>query len=418
MNMGAATATPADGPEKPVETSDGRCPCCGANTPPQPFYRVSKIPIQSCVLLDSPEEARGYERRDLELAHCTRCGFIFNHIFDSEIVEYAAVTEESQHYSGTFSGFAKKLAREIATTYPLGGKHVLEIGCGKGDFLIELCSLADCTGLGIDPGFRHERLEKTEFAAGYDTQRIKFISDYFGPAYRHFKADLVMCRHTLEHIPDVLRFVMDIRNNIGDAPNVGVFFETPDAERVLSEGAFWDIYYEHCSYFTCDTHSELFKRAGFVIDDVRLDYGDQYIIQFAHPAAQDDARRGQRYEGVRRTQQLVEDFPDKVAMVQDKWRSFIREKAAAGKTIVTWGGGSKSVAFLTTLGLDDVIRSVVDINPFKQGKYLPGTGHKVISPNALADVDPDVVIVMNPIYVGEISGMLQNLGLSCEVTAV
>ncbi len=392
------------------------CPCCLTDTPPEVFYRVSQIPIQSCVLLNTVDEARSYPVRDLELAHCRQCGFIFNHIFDSGIVEYAAVTEESQHYSGTFSRFAKSLAREIASTYPLDQKHVLEIGCGKGDFLIELCSLADCTGLGIDPGFSQERLAKTEFAAGYDATRIKFISDYFRSPHPDLKADLIMCRHTLEHIPDVRNFVASIRDSIGTATGVGVFFETPDADRVLAEGAFWDIYYEHCSYFTCGTHASLFKRSGFEIDSIRLDYADQYIIQYAHPTAKSSADSAATDEA--RISELVHSFPDKVSGVQNHWQGYIREKSAAGKTLVTWGGGSKSVAFLTTLGIGDAVRNVVDINPFKQGKYLPGTGHKVISPDELRKVRPDIVIVMNPIYIDEIAATLQALELSCEIVAV
>ncbi|MEM8976335.1 MAG: class I SAM-dependent methyltransferase, partial [Pseudomonadota bacterium] len=290
-----------------------KCPCCGSEAKREVIYRVNSIPIQSCVLLDRYEDAISYEKRDLELAYCTACGFIHNQIFDATIVEYAAVTEESQHYSGTFSGFAKRLAKEIAETYPLDGKHVLEIGCGKGDFLIELCALADCTGLGIDPGFSHTRLNATEFAQGYDTDRIKFISDYFDTSYLHLKADLIMCRHTLEHIPDVATFVGNIRESIGNCQGTGVFFETPDAERVLAEGAFWDIYYEHCSYFTSASHAGVFKHNGFNVDAIRLDYDAQYIIHYSSPAAQNSGSLNSAFGNLDSIQQLVDAFPAKVA---------------------------------------------------------------------------------------------------------
>lgn len=402
---------------KDQEVRPGACPCCGSSNKNR-LYTVRNIPIQSCVLLETREQALNYPRRDLELVNCRDCGLIRNHIFDANIVEYEAVTEESQHFSGTFNAFAKRLAQEVAEKYDLNGKHVLEIGCGKGDFLVELCSLGACTGLGIDPGFRQERLDAVSAQNDKDTRKLSFISDYFGPGYSHLKADLIMCRHTLEHIAPVADFVKNIRINIGERQDVLVFFETPDAERVLAEGAFWDIYYEHCSYFTRATHALLFRKMGFEVPEIRLDYDDQYIIHYARPSRSPIATSPGEAEELATMQHLADAFPEKVQQVQDHWRSFVRKAYKAGKRVVTWGGGSKSVSFLTTLGLQDEIDRVVDINPFKQGKYLPGTGHQVVSPEALRDIKPDVVIVMNPIYVDEIKKNLNELGLAPDVVAV
>ena len=107
-----------------------------------------------------------------------------------------------------------------------------------------------------------------------------------------------------------------------------------------------------------------------------------------------------------------------MAKVQRHWRDFIERKRKAGKKIVLWGGGSKAVAFVTTLGLNDELASIVDINPFKQGKFLPGSGHQATAPKDLKKIMPDVVIVMNPIYVPEIRKSLNELGLAPEVVAV
>ncbi|MGE0766690.1 MAG: class I SAM-dependent methyltransferase [Hyphomicrobiaceae bacterium] len=404
---------------RPSDTSrQSACPACGSARPRDVIYRVDHIPIQSCVLLTSRDEAVNYPRRDLELVCCRDCGFICNHIFDQSIVEYATVTEESQHFSGTFNGFAKRLAREIADRVPLDHKHILEIGCGKGDFLIELCKLANCTGLGIDPGFSHVRLDATDFNKDYDTARIKFIADYYGPAYMHLAADLIMCRHTLEHIGPVAQFVRDIRAGIAHKFDTKVFFETPSADRVLTEGAFWDIYYEHCSYFTPGTHAELFMREGYDVDEVRLDYDDQYIIQYARPHSSDRPKACESKATAASISALVETFGPRVTETQERWGNLIREWHARGKRVTAWGGGSKCVSFLTTLKLDREIAGVVDINPFKQGKFLPGTGHQVIAPKDLKAVSPDVVIIMNPIYVQEISEFLRDIDLAPTIIAV
>ena len=90
-----------------------------------------------------------------------------------------------------------------------------------------------------------------------------------------------------------------------------------------------------------------------------------------------------------------------------------------GRRVVLWGGGSKGVSFLTGLGitLDDV-QYVVDINPNKTGTFMAGTGQEIIAPQFLVDYQPDVVIVMNPIYRNEIRRDLKEMGLSPQVLTV
>ena len=78
----------------------------------------------------------------------------------------------------------------------------------------------------------------------------------------------------------------------------------------------------------------------------------------------------------------------------------------------------KGVSFLTTLGLTEEVAAVVDINPYKQGKFVPATGHEVIAPTALSDIRPDLVIVMNPIYENEVAANLRAMNLRSEVIAL
>jgi hypothetical protein len=85
---------------------------------------------------------------------------------------------------------------------------------------------------------------------------------------------------------------------------------------------------------------------------------------------------------------------------------------------VVWGSGSKGVAFLSALGGGSEIEYVVDINPFRQGKFMAGTGQEIVSPAFLADYKPDVAIAMNPIYRGEIQDDLRRMGLPTVVQAV
>ena len=100
------------------------------------------------------------------------------------------------------------------------------------------------------------------------------------------------------------------------------------------------------------------------------------------------------------------------------WKRKIETVRNNGLRAVIWGSGSKCVAFLSTLGITDEIEFVVDINPYRQGKYLPGSGKPIVAPAFLKDYRPDVVIAMNPIYLDEIRNDLRNLDLEPELTAV
>jgi SAM-dependent methyltransferase len=388
-----------------------RCPCCGGSDT-HIMYRVPSIPVHSCILLETEEAARAFPRRDLELAFCHDCGFVFNGRFDETVMGYSTNFEESQHFSGTFNSFAKGLAAEIADKCEAPGKRALEIGCGKGEFLREFCRVGKCQGIGIDPGYRAD--------AGRDNvdASVEFIVDHFGAKYQGLVADITLCRHTLEHIASVAPFTASIRRMLAARADAWVVFETPDAARVLAEGAFWDIYYEHCSYFSAGTHARLFRSQGFEVTDLSLAFDRQYIIQYARPASGPTQPKLALEDDIEEMRGLADGFPMHVAKVRNHWLRRVRETAAAGQKIVLWGGGSKGVSFLTTLGLTSEVAALVDVNPYKQGKFAPGSGHQVLAPTALREARPDLIIVMNPIYLAEIGSMVSELGLASVIEPV
>ena len=84
-----------------------------------------------------------------------------------------------------------------------------------------------------------------------------------------------------------------------------------------------------------------------------------------------------------------------------------------------WGAGAKGVTFLNVLAIQpEFIPYVVDINPRKQGMYVPGTGQQIVHPERLRAYAPDVIFVMNPNYREEISEMVRNAGASGEIVSV
>ena len=335
-----------------------------------------------------------------------------NSAFDPTVHEYSTRYEETQGFSPTFNAFARGLAKQLVERHELKGKTVLEIGCGKGEFLALLCELADANGIGVDPAYVPERMAEEH------QQRIRFIQDFYGEKYADLAADMICCRHTLEHIAPTHDFMSSLRRTIGDRRDTVVFFELPDALRVLQEGAFWDIYYEHCSYFTTGSLAHLFRATGFEVTDLEVVYDNQYLLITATPADSPTKQKLPLEDDLDAVREVAHEFPSVVADVQQKWRSAAAEIRAAGERAILWGAGSKGVAFLTTLGLGDEIAYCVDINPYKQGKFMPGSGHEVSGPERLETDPVEHIFVMNPVYMDEIGQDLGRRGISAQLHAV
>ena len=389
--------------------SAGVCPSC-TGVLGQPFYEVHDIPVHSTLLFSTRREAVSFPRGDLLLALCPFCGFITNTRFSTEHQEYSSRYEETQGFSKTFVRFHVDLAQRLIERFDLRRKRILEIGCGKGEFLNLLCSLADNTGIGFDPVYVPER-DTADLG-----DRVTFIRDLYSEKYAHERADFVCCKMTLEHVPDTLEFVAMIRRALEGSPDTVVFFQVPDMMRILRERAFWDVYYEHCSYFTGESMRRLFTRAGFAVLDVWNEYSDQVLMIAARPAARvhPDTAESERLS----MDDLVRTFGREVERSISDWRDRLRAHQSAGRTTVVWGAGSKAVAFLTKIGRDIDIRYAVDVNPYKHGTFLAGTGQEIVAPAFLKECRPDIVLVMNPVYVDEISEDLRGLGVEAEILAL
>ena len=385
------------------------CPSCSA-AELTIFYEVNKVPVHSVLLLSSREEALNYPSGDIALAHCHNCGFITNIKFDPSLHEYSSRYEETQGFSPTFNVFHQRLAQHLIEKFDLQNKDVLEIGCGKGEFLALLCDLGRNRGIGFDPAYVPGRVR---------SERVTFIKDFYSEKYADHAADFICCKMTLEHIQDVSDFISVIRRSIGDNEETIVFFQVPDVRRILREVAFWDIYYEHCSYFSLGSLAKVFHSSGFEIIDLWGDYGDQYLMIACRPRVK--AKNG-AIEGENDLDELhkeVDLFVSAYPQKSEEWSSRLHSFKEEGRKVVLWGGGSKGVAFLTTLRLGlDTIEYVVDINPFKTGCFMAGTGQEVVSPDFLNTYKPDIVIVMNPVYREEIRKDLLKRGLSPRLLTV
>ncbi|WP_216843530.1 class I SAM-dependent methyltransferase [Phytoactinopolyspora alkaliphila] len=363
--------------------------------------------------MDDQQTALDFPRGELDLAFCTGCGFVYNQLFDPSHNAYSSDYEETQGFSPLFREFIKDLAERWVQRYDLAGKKVVEIGCGKGEFLAEMVRAGVASGIGVDPGVHPERIDDDV------ANRLTWVKGFFPEDFPLIDADAVICRHTLEHIAPVADWMRTVRESIGERTDTVVLFELPDVSRVLEEGAFWDVYYEHCTYFTAGSLARLFRRTGFEIVDQWTAYDDQYLIIEARPATPgaEDAAEGDDENAA--TGSAADRFAAAHAEMIGRWRTRLQTVAAQGGSSVIWGSGSKGVAFLAALGDDAaLVTAAVDINPFKHGKYMAGSGHRIIAPKELTEFQPDLVIAMNSAYLEEIGSDLDALGLRPSLEAV
>jgi SAM-dependent methyltransferase len=390
---------------------DHVCPNCGS-VGMSVFYKLESVPIHSVLLLPTQGEALNHPKGDMALGFCRACGFISNVAFDPSPQEYSSRYESTQAFSPTFSAFAHRLATRLIDQYDLHGKDIIEIGCGQGEFLTMLCELGGNRGIGFDPAYVGGREESQAHSL------VTFVRDFYSEKYADCRSDFVCCKMTLEHIPDTADFVSTVRRSLGDQSDTIVFFQVPDVTRILRELAFWDIYYEHCSYFSPGSLARLFRKCGFDVMNLAVEYDGQYVMIEARPG---DGRGGTFPEQEDDLEDLARDvayFSENCSHKLDAWRRDLQRIRQTEQRAVIWGASSKGVAFLTTLGVRDEIEFAVDINPHKHGTYIAGSGQEIVGPEFLRTYRPDTVIVMNPIYCDEIRQQLDRMGVTADLISV
>lgn len=403
-SLAEARRTPMPG------TYEAQCPACGTQGM-KPFYEIRDVPANSCILLPTDREARACPRSSITLAHCQGCGFVFNTAFSKASTEYSGRYEETQGFSGTFNRFHEDLARRLIDKYDLYEKTVLEIGCGKAEFLTLLAQIGRNRCVGIDPGVNADRLPVEV------RDRVQCIPDFYSVKYGHHEVDFLVCKMTLEHIEAPLEFLSTIRRGLGCQTDTIVFFQIPEALRILRECAFEDIYHEHCSYFTPGSLARLFRRTGFEVVNLDVEYDAQYLTIEARPSSEPFPRGSfvEMEDDLAEISALVSTFRQRMSEKLNVWRQVLARAKADGSKIALWGSGSKAVSFLTALDPGGDIQLVTDINPNRHNHFMPKSAQRIVSPQELSRIAPDLVIVMNGIYEGEIRSSLASMGLHPDV---
>jgi SAM-dependent methyltransferase len=382
------------------------CPGCDSSAL-EAELRLERQPVILNYRFASPAEARAVPRRDLHLRECGECGLIFNAALDEAAIPYDQKYENRQTFSPAFLELLEQTADTLGARYGLAGGTVLEVGCGKGDFLRLLCRRAGARGFGYDTSYE----ARDPHDDRHEEDGVRFFRRYVTADDVRGELRLVVCRHVVEHVSAIggfLRLLRDISRAGGGAP---IYVETPAWDWITDTGAFWDVFYEHCNYFPTTTLRRLAELAGLATLDQRLIFGGQYQalelrplganerVAITAPPAPSLARFAASFEAARRSLEAR-----------------LREKGSASGWAI-WGAGAKGVCLANAL--EHMSPSfVIDSNPAKQGMFIPGTDVPVIAPSDARVKDVSVILIANGNYLAEIQAVLTTSGILAALLVI
>lgn len=380
------------------------CPICASDAL-QPFLHRDAVPVHQNLVVNSLEAARGLARGVLDLAVCTHCGFVCNRAFDLSLLAYGHDYDNTQSCSAYFDAYLDALVRHLVEERGLRNSTIVEVGCGKGQFLRKLVSYpgANNRGFGFDPSYVGPDIDLDG--------RLHFRRCYYDDTCTDVQANAVVCRHVIEHVPQPLALLHSVRAALAHTPQARVFFETPCVEWILRYRVVWDFFYEHCSLFSAASLRSAFHQAGFGVTDVRTVFGSQYL--WLEGGLQHDSRLTPAHYP--ETAVLAQAYGSEEQQLCQAWRARLSALRRNGK-IALWGAGAKGATLANLVDPDGtLIDCIVDINPSKQGRYLPGTGHPIVDPAELPLRGVRQAIMMNPNYRQENQQWLAQAGIYLEL---
>lgn len=353
-----------------------KCRVCNHRFFKKPLIRYKNMPRVSQFLPEakSLKKDRGV---GLGIYQCSGCGLVQLATrpvpYYREVIRAAGVSEKMRDFrSRQFKGFVQK--------FLLKGKKVIEIGCGRGEYLsimrqtgvdaygLEYSdkSIKSCVknGLKVTKGFVHRATSKLKYAP--------------------FDAFFIL--NFLEHLPDPNSALRGIYNNLMDT-GVGIV-EVPNLDMILKNKLFSEFMRDHLLYFTEQTLRFVLNLNGFeVVECGQLWH--EYIISAV----------------VRKRNKLdIVHFHKYQKQLKNEIERYIRR--FKNKGVAIWGAGHQAFAIIALMNLSDKIRYVIDSAVFKQGKYTPVTHLRIVSPEALIKDPVDAVIVMAASYSDEVAGSL------------
>ena len=340
------------------------------------LYQQNRFPVLQNRVYSTEQEAKNCVLGDIDIVQNLETGLIFNAAFSQDLMVYDENYNNEQGVSEVFKEHLNWVAQVIE--FNLGTENLIEVGCGKG-FFLELM---------LKKGF-----DITGFDSTYDGENPKIVKRYFEPGIIKKPAKGLILRHVLEHIPDPVDFLFQLKKSNDDQGLI--YIEVPCFDWIVENRTWFDLFYEHVNYFRLDDFKRIFGR----IIECGHCFGGQYLYVIADLSTTHLPKFDET---------CLINFPKNFLMsLNPPQEKQLREDGGKHEFVV-WGGASKGVIYSLLrerIGLP--IDLIIDVNPAKQGKYIPVTGLKVYSPDqAMMKLkDGASVYVMNSNYITEIKEM-------------
>jgi SAM-dependent methyltransferase len=298
-----------------------------------------------------------------------------------------------------------ELAKHLVGEEGVNNSRIVEVGCGKGEFLRQLVDdpAYGNSGIGFDPSYIGPESE----LGG----RLRFERRLYDETCASVPADVVVCRHVIEHVPQPLELLRAVRRALENTNSPRIYFETPCVEWILNNRVIWDFFYEHCSLFSAHSLSTAIELAGFTMRRVRHVFGGQYL--WLEAGLTD--KSGEISTDAGDIPRLCQQFATSEEQHRLEWRARIVRLTDAGKVAI-WGAGAKGTTFAHLVDPEsNLIDCLVDLNPNKQGKFVPGTGHPIVGVEMLAKRGVRTAILMNPNYREENEALLASTDITIQL---
>ncbi len=381
----------------------------------EPFFELSGVPVDEGRLADSAASAMEQPTGEIRYVIDPISGHVWNTAFNFEHLRLDEGYDINLSNSPAYRQYLEQEARGFVERYGLRrGSRVLEIGCGKGTFLREVCRVGGAAGVGFDPTY----IRDPKADEGLD---VTFVKSLFTEeaAASSGQFDAVMIRSVLQYFERPMSLIKLVRRLAGDR-DMPVYIEVPNGEHTFAGGCVWSAVYEYANWYSPTSLAMLLASCGFATRRLEATFaeGQNLVGEFVpgtplshhqHPPAKIVA------EQVAAAHAFAEAYEATMA----EWSVRLDGWYAMGRRVALWGCGARAITLLSRCDAQATrVQHCVDLNPNRHNMFLPITGHEVSEPASLNTFEPDVVIITNTGYADEIEADLAAIGLGHVETAV
>jgi SAM-dependent methyltransferase len=352
------------------------CRLCGGEFFADALLQYANMPKAAQNLPDAAALA-SEKGADLEVCQCARCGLVQ---LSNEPVPYFREVIRAAAVSDVIADAKRKQLGEFIQKFSLRGKKVLEIGCGRGEFLSLLPPDVHAFGLEYSESAVAECVKH-----GLNVSRGYPAGGAGGLPNAPFDAFLLLM--FLEHMPEPNVALKTIYASLSDGA-VGLV-EVPNFDLVLRNKLFSEFIGDHLLYFTRATLQTTLQTNGFDLVECG-ELRDAYVISAI-------VKKRSRLD--------LAHFRQYQAAIKAELAAFLNRFPE--KRVAIWGAGHQALALIALTGIAGRIRYVVDSAPFKQGRFTPATHLPIMPPDALAADPVDAVIVIAGSYSDEVAGIIR-----------